>query len=227
MRINADFSKAAIVKPEDYHWLKSPGGEVERVMLDRIGNEKARATSLVRYAPQTIFPEHQHPHGEEILVLSGVFTENSTQHYPAGWYLRNPHNSKHTPSSEQGALIFVKLMQMHTSDTASIRIDTNNPKNWQYYGQRFICPLFQCEYENTFLENLKPHQCFEERSLNGMEILIVQGELMANKETYPTGSWIRLPPNASVNFQAGQSGATLYVKTGHLFSVQKFVEQQS
>lgn len=227
MRINADFSKAAIVKPEDYHWLKSPGGEVERVMFDRIGNEKARATSLVRYAPQTIFPEHQHPHGEEILVLSGVFTENSTQHYPAGWYLRNPHNSKHTPSSEQGALIFVKLMQMHTSDTASIRIDTNNPKNWQYYGQRFICPLFQCEYENTFLENLKPHQCLEERSLNGMEILIVQGELMVNKETYPTGSWIRLPPNASVNFQAEQSGATLYVKTGHLFSVQKFVEQQS
>lgn len=226
MRINADFSKAAIVKPENYHWLKSPGGEVERVMFDRIGNEKARATSLVRYAPQTIFPEHQHPHGEEILVLSGVFTENSTQHYPAGWYLRNPHNSKHTPSSEQGALIFVKLMQMHTSDTASIRIDTNNPKNWQHYGERFICPLFQSEHENTFLKMLHPQQTFGEYADLGIEILVIKGQLHNDQALYDTGSWIRLPPNAPVNFQAGQSGATLYVKTGHLFSAQKFVEQQ-
>ena len=59
-----------MVRPNDYQRVKSPGGEVERVMLDRIGGETARATSLVRYAPQSIFPEHQHPLGEEILVLS-------------------------------------------------------------------------------------------------------------------------------------------------------------
>lgn len=40
-------------------------------MLDRIGGEQARATSTVRYLPQTSFPEHQHPGGEEILVLEG------------------------------------------------------------------------------------------------------------------------------------------------------------
>lgn len=76
MWIHADFSQAVIIKPEDYHWVKSPRGEVDRVMLDRIGDEVARATSLVKYAPHTTFPEHRHHHGEEILVLSGVFTEN-------------------------------------------------------------------------------------------------------------------------------------------------------
>lgn len=55
MWINADFSQVAMVRPNDYQWVKSPGGEVERVMLDRIGGETARATSLVRYAPQSIF----------------------------------------------------------------------------------------------------------------------------------------------------------------------------
>lgn len=98
--LNADFSKFAVVKPRDYQWVKSPGGEVERVMLDRIGNEAARATSLVKYAPLSLFPKHQHPHGEEILVLSGMFTEDGSQHYQKGWYLRNPHNSSHIPSSE-------------------------------------------------------------------------------------------------------------------------------
>lgn len=90
MFIHADFSQPVIIKPEDYHWVKSPGGEVDRMMLDRIGDEKARATSLVKYAPESTFPEHQHPLGEEVLILSGIFTENAEDDYPACWYLRNP-----------------------------------------------------------------------------------------------------------------------------------------
>ncbi len=43
--------------------------KVDRMMLDRIGHEKARATSLVKYAPESAFPEHQHPLGEEVLIL--------------------------------------------------------------------------------------------------------------------------------------------------------------
>ncbi len=72
MFIHADFSQPVIIKPEDYHWVKPPGGEVDRMMLDRIGDEKARATSLVKYAPESAFPEHQHPLGEEVLILSGI-----------------------------------------------------------------------------------------------------------------------------------------------------------
>lgn len=112
MFIPADFSQPVIIKPEDYHWVKSPGGEVDRMMFDRIGYGKARATSLVKYAPKSAFPEHQHPLGEEVLILSGIFTENAEDDYPAGWNLRNPHNSTHRVSSKAGCLIFVKLMQM-------------------------------------------------------------------------------------------------------------------
>ncbi|CAI3131557.1 hypothetical protein MWMV8_MWMV8_03428 [Acinetobacter calcoaceticus] len=227
MLINADFSQMAVVKPNDYQWVKSPRGEVERVMLDRVGDETARATSLVRYAPQTKFPEHQHPLGEEILVLSGTFTENGDQHYPAGWYLRNPDGSQHTPSSEDGTVIFVKLMQMNKNNYESVRINTQDSQNWQILGQRLICPLYLSHEEHTYLEKLKPHQSFDEHSLDGIELLLVQGELIANEETYPAGSWIRLPIQSTHSFYASEIGATLYVKTGHLSSAQKFVEQQS
>ena len=221
MLVNSDFSKIAIVTPQNHHWLKSPGGEVERVMLDRIGAESARATSLVKYLPHTVFPQHQHPNGEEILVLSGVFTENSNTHYPTGWYLRSPHNSSHTPSSEQGALIFVKLRQMDLSETALVRIDTNDVTNWQTIDNRFICPLFQAEHELTYLEKLEPEQTLVYPVEQGIEILVINGTLSfiaAEKANtvLETESWIRIPPNTPVNFHAGTTGATLYIKTNHL-----------
>ena len=73
MRFNADFTQFSMVKREEYQWVKSPQKGVDRVMLDRVGEEKARATSIVRYAPNSYFPSHSHPGGEEILVLSGSF----------------------------------------------------------------------------------------------------------------------------------------------------------
>ncbi|MFX8458417.1 cupin domain-containing protein, partial [Acinetobacter baumannii] len=164
------------------------------------------------------FPEHRHHHGEEILVLSGVFTENQNQHYPAGWYLRSPHQSGHQPSSEEGTLIFVKLMQIPTSETQTLRINTNDPAQWQEIGSRLICTLVDASYEHTYLEKLKPQQLFLEEAEGGIEILITQGQLVDKEIVYETGTWIRLPPKTPAHFQAGLSGASLYVKTGHLAS---------
>ena len=216
MFIHADFSQPIIIKPEDYHWVKSPRGEVDRMMLDRIGDEKARATSLVKYAPESTFPEHQHPLGEEVLILSGIFTENAEDDYSTGWYLRNPHRSTHRVSSKAGCLIFVKLMQMTEHEIDPTRINTNDPANWKLTEDRMICPLFKSEYEQTYLEKLKPDQIFVEKSEQGIEFLIIKGQLFSGTEIYPEGSWVRLPINFAAKFQAGPSGATLYVKTGHL-----------
>jgi anti-sigma factor ChrR (cupin superfamily) len=87
--------------------VASPQAGVERVMLDRVGEEKARATSLVRYAPRSEFPPHAHPGGEEILVLEGVF-EDEHGAYPAGTWMRSPHLSTHHPFSTNGCTIWVK-----------------------------------------------------------------------------------------------------------------------
>lgn len=220
MRLHADFSKTAIVKPEDYQWVSSPRGEVSRVMFDRIGAENARATSLVSYAAGAIFPTHQHTLGEEILVLSGVFTEDDTRNYPEGWYLRNPHNSIHQASSKNGTLILVKLRQMTEQDLQQTRINTYDRRNWIEIGNKLICPLYQSSFETTYLEKINCYQNFINHSDQGIELFIISGQLSQENEVFPSGTWIRLPPKQHAYFQTSESGAILYLKTNHLTHAQ-------
>src|SRR6201993_3091070 len=115
MNLNSDFAARAAVHAGRLDWTPSPIPGVDRRMLDRIGDEVARATSIVRYAPHSRFPSHTHGGGEEFLVLDGVFQDEHGD-YPAGTYVRNPPTSSHTPGSQPGCTIFVKLWQFDPSD---------------------------------------------------------------------------------------------------------------
>ena len=215
MLINADFSRPAVVVPRQYQWVSSPQAGVERVMLDRVGAEKARATSIVRYAPDSRFPPHEHPAGEEILVLSGVFSEDD-RHYPAGWYLRNPPGSSHQPSSREGAVIFVKLQQMQAHERQPVRIDTRAAASWHDEAGREVCPLFSDDAEQTRLQRLAPGEPVFTAPVDGAELLVLTGVVVADGQAYEPGSWIRLPAGQYPGFVAGTRGTTLYLKTGRL-----------
>jgi anti-sigma factor ChrR (cupin superfamily) len=102
-------------------WVASPMAGVERKMLDRIGGEVARATTIVRFAPGSAFSPHVHDGGEEFLVLDGVFQDEAGD-FPAGAYVRNPPTSSHTPRAEPGATILVKLHQFDPADRTHVRI---------------------------------------------------------------------------------------------------------
>jgi len=112
MRLNADFSKRVVIDTEAMPWEASPMPGVKRRKLDRIGEEVARATSLVKYDPDSYFSAHTHGGGEEFFVLEGVFSDEHGD-YPAGTYVRNPIGSSHTPRSEEGCIIFVKVFNPH------------------------------------------------------------------------------------------------------------------
>ena len=58
MNLNADFSRRAVVHAGGLDWVASPMPGVHRRMLDRIGDEVARVTSIVRYAPASHFSPH-------------------------------------------------------------------------------------------------------------------------------------------------------------------------
>ena len=221
MLINADFTCRASLAPEQYQWVSSPQNGVERVMLDRVGAEKARATSIVRYAPDSYFPHHLHPGGEEILVLSGTFSADNID-YPAGWYLRNPPNSGHQPYSKEGAVIFVKLWQMPAEEARYVAIDTNDAANWQKQGNRDVCHLFSDNSEQVSLQRLNANEVlFTDAVKGGAEILVLDGALIDNElpddaQIYTRGGWVRLPVAAMPQIKAGAQGVTVYLKTGHL-----------
>ena len=119
MQLNADFTQTVFVADQDNPWRASPSAGVERKMLDRIGAEVARATTIVRFAPGSAFAPHTHDGGEEYIVLDGVFQDEAGD-FPVGTYVRNPPTSRHTPRSEPGATIFVKLHQFDDDDTEMV-----------------------------------------------------------------------------------------------------------
>ncbi len=216
MLVNADFTRRATVTPDQYHWVASPQPGVERVMFDRVGAERARATSLVRYAPDSCFPRHAHPGGEEILVLSGMFSEGS-RNFPAGWYLRNPPGSSHQPCTTEGALIFVKLQQMQDQERKPVRIDTRDPSAWRREGEHEVCDLFFSQFEQVSLRRLPGDTVlFDATRGGGAEMLVLTGTVVEADRSYGQGTWLRLPPGEPVTMRAGADGLACYLKTGHL-----------
>jgi anti-sigma factor ChrR (cupin superfamily) len=209
--INADFSRLVAVNSADLPWVSSPRPGVERRMLARDGAEKGWATSLVRYQPGTSFPTHPHPGGEEILVLSGTFSEEDS-HYPAGWYLRNPPGSWHQPSSQEGTLIFVKLGQMLLGDTRKVRLDTHDPALWIQSESKRVLVLHVNGQEHTSLQQIGPDVPVITSDVEQAELLVLKGDVLIRGHLYGEGSWIRIPAGPLITVITGPAGAALYTR---------------
>ena len=125
LRINNDFKARVVISTDNLEWTPSPMPNVFRKMLDRVGDEVARATTIVSYEPHSEFSSHLHSGGEEFYVLDGVFSDEHND-YPKGSYVRNPIGTKHTPKiGAEGATIFVKLHQFESKDSEQKFIKTN------------------------------------------------------------------------------------------------------
>jgi anti-sigma factor ChrR (cupin superfamily) len=192
------------------------------MMLDRVGGEVARATSLVRYAPDSEFPGHMHGGGEEILVLEGEFADEHGS-YPAGSYIRNPIGTRHTPRvGPEGATIFVKLHQFDTDDSEQKVHDTRSGE-WLpgLVDGLTVMPLHEYASpqgaEHVVLVRWAPSTQFNEHGhFGGEEILVLEGEFHDEYGAYPAGSWIRSPHQSRHRPFTREQGALIYVKTGHL-----------
>jgi anti-sigma factor ChrR (cupin superfamily) len=215
MKIRSDFSRKEVVRPGEAEWVPSPQPGVDRLMLDRIGDEIARATSLVRFAPGSSFPFHEHGGGEEIFVLEGVL-EDEHGIYPAGTYLRDPIGTAHTPFTKDGCLIFVKLRQFAVGDTARVVINTNEGA-WLSHGP--IGPatkrLHEFDGAVTSLMYFPPGVQLEHHVHDvGQELLILEGTFSDEGGDYPKGSWVRFP-TGSAHAPYSLSGCLLLAKAGH------------
>ena len=218
MQLRADLSQRAVVTPADYEWVDSPMPGVQRMMLDRDGGEVARATSLVRYAPNSTFSSHTHGGGEEFLVLDGEFGDEHGR-YGAGVYARNPIGTSHSPVvGAAGALILVKLHQFSTTDKAHFTLDTRAaPFRPGAVPGVDVLQLHQHGSEHVRLVRFVPNlEIPGHDHPGGEELFVVQGSLHDEHGNYPEGSWVRSPVGSSHRASSGPEGCLLWIKTGHL-----------
>lgn len=216
MKLHADLKERVVIESESLDWVDSPMLGVQRRMLERDGEEVARATSVVRYAPNSHFSAHTHGGGEEFLVLDGIFSDEYGD-YPAGTYIRNPVGSTHTPFSKEGCTILVKLWQMHPDDQQRVAIATAQMPwaNGLVDGLR-VMPLHSYGTENVALVKWDAGTYFQpHRHLGGEEIFVVDGVFEDEFGAYPKGTWLRNPSD-SHHRPFSELGCLIYVKVGHL-----------
>jgi quercetin dioxygenase-like cupin family protein len=230
MKINANFKSFAAVQFDPTKYIASPSYGVNRFMLDRVGNEKARATTIVEYQPNSKFPMHEHIGGEEFLVLEGTFKDQFGE-FGAGTYVRNPIGSKHSPwVDDDGCTIMVKLLQMAETEGEGVE-----PLNIHYDGDHedkrstewgSLIDMYHNEHtgERVSMCWVDPNQEFPPNGYcdAGEELFVVDGSLvLSNGTEYNKWAWLRFPAGDEMvserkGLNAGIHGAQVYRKTGHL-----------
>ncbi|MDM7951846.1 MAG: cupin domain-containing protein [Cyanobium sp. CZS 25K] len=215
-KLHADLSRRVVVNSGDLPWHPSPLAGVERCLLERDGDEVARATSLVRYAPGSRFSAHRHGGGEEFLVLEGVFSDEHGDWGP-GSYVRNPVGSAHAPFSEGGCTILVKLRQMDPADQTRVVIDTaRSPFAPGLVPGLTVLPLHAFGHEQVALVRWETGTRFPLHAHpGGEEIFVLEGVFEDDQGAYPAGTWLRNPAG-SRHTPFSRSGCLIWVKTGHL-----------
>jgi len=214
-QINADLAVRAVAHTEQLEWTSSPSGTVWRKRVHLVGPpESGQVTSVVRYEPGSTFPSHDHPQGEEILVLEGVFSDEHGD-WPAGTYLLNPEGFRHAPFSEPGCLLFVKLRQYPGRDRHHVVVDTR-VLEWEpgpVPGVARKSLYTQSGFsDEVFLERWEPSVelgvvAYEQ----GAELFVVEGEFTDEEGRYSQGSWLRMPAGSN-HHPRSKSGCTLYAK---------------
>ena len=201
-------------------WTPSPSGTVWRKRVHLVGPpESGQVTSVVRYEPDSTFHAHDHPDGEEILVLEGVFSDEHGD-WPAGTFLLNPEGFRHAPFSKPGCTLFVKLRQFPGRERRHVVVDTRKLE-WQASARPGVShkPLYaQSGFSDVIaLERFEPgaDPGIVEYP-DGAELFVLDGAFSDESGEHLQGTWLRFPVGAKHHPRASNVGCTLYVKTGGL-----------
>jgi anti-sigma factor ChrR (cupin superfamily) len=156
--------------------------------------------------------------GEAFLVLEGTFSDEARDFGPDS-HLRNPIGTSHTPYTENGCTILVKLWQFQDGDDEMIKTDTHaTPFAQGMVGGLSVFPLHQFHTESAALVRWQPGTDFTQHThFGGEEIYVIEGTFEDEHGTYPKGTWIRCP-HMSIHTPFSNEGCLIYVKVGHLLA---------
>jgi anti-sigma factor ChrR (cupin superfamily) len=217
--LNGNLKESVVVDTNEMSWTESKSAGVWRKRLHLVGSEeKGQVTSIVRYDASSSFPAHDHPKGEEILVLSGVFSDERGD-WPAGSYLLSPQGFRHKPFSKDGCELLVKLRQYPGDERKTIAMDTT-AMTWKAIAQPGVTvkPMYaQAGYTDTMsLERWSKKTDFGVVTYEeGAEIYVMSGDFEDEHGKYTEGCWLRFPEGGQHSPKT-EEGCAIYLKRGGL-----------
>ncbi len=213
--LNGDLAVRVAVDTAAMDWTPSPSGTVWRKRVHLVGPvEAGQVTSVVRYEPRSTFHLHDHPDGEEILVLDGVFSDEHGD-WPAGTYLLNPEGFRHAPFSRDGCVLFVKLRQFPGLTREHVAIATDSVP-WQAgaCAGTEVRPLYS---QAGFPDTMRLERWSRGARLGrivypqGAELFVLEGALEDEVGRFGRHAWLRLPPGAA-HAPKSSEGCVLFIK---------------
>jgi anti-sigma factor ChrR (cupin superfamily) len=214
--INGDLAARVAVDTTAMAWTPSPSRTVWRKRVHLVGPiESGQVTSIVRYEPSSTFHAHDHPDGEEILVLDGVFSDEHGD-WPAGTYLLNPEGFRHAPSSREGCVLFVKLRQYPGRTREHVALRTESMP-WQPLRAGVAVRRLYSQDGFTDSVRLERWEAGAQRGRigypSGAELFVLGGSFGDAQGAFARGTWLRLPPGTS-HSPSTHEGCVLYIKEG-------------
>lgn len=213
--LNGDLSQFVVMRTAEMPWSASPSGTVWRKRLHRVGPEESgQVTTVVRFEPGATFASHDHPDGEEILVLDGVFSDEQGD-FGKGSYLLNPEGFRHAPFSREGCTLFVKLRQYPGRNRPERHLDTAGiPWETQGPGVRSQALFNDAGFpDSTWLEEWQGGHVREFSGEGGVEIFLIEGTAECREGLFGPGDWLRFPAGRAVEISA-RTAVRAYVKRG-------------
>lgn len=102
-QFDAEDIESVRIETEKTAWLEGEG-KFQIMPLHDFDHE---SVALIKCPANIKFSPHQHFGGEEVYVLSGAMMDEYGC-YPAGTWIRSPHNSEHCPYVEDETVIWIK-----------------------------------------------------------------------------------------------------------------------
>jgi len=104
-QFEADDLQPLNIDTQSANWSYGPVEERSFLPLHEFNGVE---TKLVRLAPNTQFPHHDHTNGEEVLILEGSFSDTQGE-YAQGVWIREPQGTGHAPvTGDEGVLMYIK-----------------------------------------------------------------------------------------------------------------------
>lgn len=206
-----------VVDSNSMRFEPSPHAGIWRKRLQHTGEaEHGRVTSIVRFDPGARFPHHEHPEGEEILVLEGTFADEQGT-YPAGSYIFNPDGFAHAPWSPDGCLLFVKLRHYpgaHRQRIVRHWPDLPAKPGLAVGSESRVLYAESGEAEHVRIVRLPPGiEVPLHNHPDGEEVLVLEGGIADEHVTCGPGVWVSYP-KFSQHRPVSRQGALVYVRSG-------------